>query len=114
MPEDAAQLAVESDDFVALQRHPQWYRADRNAKRFAAAVLMPGAQLLKHAQELYPRFVDVAVFGNANAVLSQLVAKLSQRFEVSPQSMRCRLGEWPMKIAEKVARSMQDQLRYLQ
>lgn len=101
-------------DFVELQRHPQWREIDRNAKRFAAATLMPGAQLIEHAQELYPRFVDVAGFGNVNAVLSQLVAKLAQRFEVSPQSMRHRIGEWPMKLADRVTRAMQDGLHHLE
>ena len=45
------------EDFRQLQQHHRWHEMDRNAKRFAAAVLMPGAAVIEEAQSTYPRLV---------------------------------------------------------
>lgn len=100
-------------DFLELQRHQLWYEMDRNAKRYAAAVLMPRQQVVAYAEELYPRLVAVAGFGHVQAVQNQLVARLATRFEVSRQTMEIRLREWPVQVTGRVQAAMQDCLRFL-
>ncbi len=101
------------EDFLELQRHPLWHRMDRNAKRFAAAVLMPGDKVVEEAAALYPKLVRVAGFGHPQAIINQLAAQLAKRFEVSPQTMGYRLKEYPMKLVQRVEEAMKDGLDYL-
>ena len=87
---------------------------DRNAKRFAAAVLMPGAQIVSQAGGTYPQRVRSVGFGNVNAFKKQLAFLLVKRFEVSQQSMTIRLSEWPMRVFKGVEEAMRVQLDYLE
>jgi Zn-dependent peptidase ImmA (M78 family) len=101
------------DDFRALHKHPDWYKAERDAKRFAAAVLMPGSWVLKEAGRVYKMLVDVAGFGDPESVKKYLRNQLAARFEVSPETMGYRPTEWPMKVCAKVDEAMDAQLDYL-
>lgn len=101
------------NDFRQLQRHPQWNEIERNAKRFAAAVLMPGSVLLTEANAVYRLLVKHAGYGNFAVVQKYLKNQLASRFEVSPETMGYRLDEWPMKINTKVESAMQAGLDYL-
>ena len=100
-------------DFKELQQHYRWYEMERNAKRFAAAILMPGDLLASHTERLYPQLVAVAGFGNAPAVLRQLAVTLAKRFEVSTQAMQYRLEEWPMRLKQRVEDAMRNRLDFL-
>jgi hypothetical protein len=102
------------EDFEELQRHHRWHEMDRNAKRFAAAVLMPGAQLIAEAQGTYPQLVRAVGFANVQAIKKQLAFLLAKRFEVSQQSMTIRLTEWPMRVYERVEAAVRDQLDFLE
>jgi Zn-dependent peptidase ImmA (M78 family) len=86
---------------------------DRNAKRFAAAVLMPGEQVSREAEQVYSKLVRAAGFGDVAAVKKYLASQLAKQFEVSPQAMTIRLREWPMKIEDRVDQAMRAQLDYL-
>jgi Zn-dependent peptidase ImmA (M78 family) len=55
-------------EFQQLQRHAQWNDLERNAKRFAAAVLMPGSVLLEEANVVYSGLVKVAGYGNIDVI----------------------------------------------
>jgi len=101
------------DDFRLLHRHGQWEEIERNAKRFAAAVLMPGSVLVQESNKVYGELVKHAGFGNVEVIQKYLRNQLAKRFEVSPQSMGYRLNEWPMKINAKVEAAMAAQLDYL-
>lgn len=101
------------EDFEALQRHPTYRIADRNAKRFAAAVLMPPSLVIKLAGETYPKIIQYAGYSNSEAVLKCLASELAKRFEVSTLSMSIRLKEWPMRIRERVENAIRDKLPYL-
>jgi IrrE N-terminal-like domain len=103
----------EPNDFRELQQHPKWGTIERNAKRFAAAILMPGDVLVKQAEQLYPKLVEVAGYGDASAILAHLASMLAKQFAVSPQSMNYRLDEWPMKIKTRVVESIRDRIGYL-
>lgn len=96
------------EDFKKLHRDPLWPQIERNAKRFAAAVLMPSEQLIQCTEEYYPRFVKVAGFSNTLAVMRQATALLSKQFSVSPASMSYRLNEWPMQISQRITKSMNE------
>lgn len=100
-------------DFKQLQQHYRWKQMERNAKRFAAAILMPGDALTLQAERLYPRLVKVAGYGNAPAILGQLAVTLAKKFEVSTLTMEYRLDEWPMRIKKRVEESVRDRVDFL-
>jgi hypothetical protein len=99
--------------FKTLQSHPLWFQMERNAKRLAAALLMPGALVTREAELLYPRLVRVCGFGDREAVKRTMASQLGRLFEVSTQSMSFRLGEWPVRIMDKVDQAMKDERDYL-
>jgi hypothetical protein len=100
-------------DFKQLQQHYRWKQMERNAKRFAAAILMPGDALMLHAERLYPRLVKVAGYGNAPAILGQLAVTLAKKFEVSTQTMEYRLDEWPIRLKARVEEAVRNRLDFL-
>lgn len=101
------------DDFKQLQRHYRWHEMERNAKRFAAAILMPGDAVTRHAERLYPQLVRVAGYGNTSAILGQLAVTLAKAFEVSTQTMEYRLNEWPMRLKARVEEAVRNRLDFL-
>jgi Zn-dependent peptidase ImmA (M78 family) len=101
------------EDFQSLHNHYRWLQMDRNAKRFAAAILMPAAQVSIIARQIYPQLIHAVGFGNVPAVKKWLAFRLAQRFEVSEQTMDYRLREWPMRVYNRVEEAMRDALDYL-
>src|SRR5262249_44650999 len=99
--------------FRELQNHPQWGDMERNAKRYAAALLMPGKYLSASAAEVYSELVSHAGTDNPEAVKKWLRTLLAKKFEVSETAMHHRLGEWPMKIYERIEQALRDGLPYL-
>jgi hypothetical protein len=65
------------------------------------------------AEKTYPRLAKVAGYSNAEAIKKYLASQLAQRFQVSAKTMQFRLGEWPMKIFERVDLAVQEKLDYL-
>lgn len=104
----------EIQHFREIQRHSDWQEAERNAKRFAAAILMPGKNVGFEAAELYSKLITVAGFNDTNAVKSTMASVLAKKFEVSSQSMKYRLTEWPMRVYDRVENAMRDRLDYLE
>jgi hypothetical protein len=99
--------------FRDLQNHPQWADLERNAKRYAAGLLMPGQKLSASAERVYAELVRTAGTGNLEAVKKWLKTLLAKEFEVSEGAMGHRLGEWPMRIYERVEQAIRDGLTYL-
>lgn len=92
------------DQVVELQRSPAYYNVmDRNAKRFAAAVLMPPRQLRRDADELFGALRAARL--ELEALTSRLVIRLAQRYVVSAMTMRFRLTEWPVEVDDAVQRA---------
>lgn len=100
-------------DFRELQSHDQWHRMDRNARRFAAAVLMPPSAVADEAQQVYKTIARRAFGAGADAVLGAMASEMARRFGVSPSAMKHRLTEWPMRIAERVSNAVSEHLDYL-
>ncbi len=97
-------------DSAALQESNEYHRLDRNAKRFAAALLMPSTHLPSDANRLYKQLVRNAGYRDPIAVEKYLVDRLSRQYEVSAQAMRHRLGEWPINIMDKMKKAMRDRV----
>jgi hypothetical protein len=106
-----------ADDFRKLHNHPNWHELERNAKRFAAAILMPAAALGPESAKAYEEIVGRpevwATFHSEegparwmNPVKKWMCQALARRFEVSERSMHYRLGEWPPEIYKRVESSV--------
>lgn len=65
--------------FKALQNHYRWRTMERNTKRLAAAVLMPGECVPTEARLLYRQMVKAVGFENVPAVQNQLAVSLAKR-----------------------------------
>ncbi len=100
-------------DFRELQQHYRWHTMERNAKRLAAAVLMPAKFIVDESNLLYPRLVHTAGYDNPEAIRRTLAAALAKKFSVSTQAMTIRLKEWPMKVYERVDEALQERMDYL-
>lgn len=100
-------------DFQGLHKLPNWYDYERNAKRLAAMILMPSEYILKHSRHLYHEIVTHVGFDNVEFVKKFLISKLADRYVVSPQTMKIRLGEWPIKVIDKIDQAMRDKLDFL-
>lgn len=100
-------------DFREHRKIPNWYEYERNAKKLAAMILMPSDFVLTHSRELYHEFVSSVGFQNPLAIKNFLASKLADRFEVSVQAMKIRLGEWPIKVFDKIDQAMKDGLDFL-
>jgi hypothetical protein len=96
--------------FREFHNHCLGTRAQRNTERLAAALLMPGEQLVAEAGEVYQRLVRVAGTDNAEAIHKYLRHQLAERFQVSDVAMGYRLSEPPMRVYERVEESLRQGL----
>jgi hypothetical protein len=109
----AIQQVVEMHDFRQLQRHSMWHQAERNAKRFGYSLLMPQEELLRESNQIYPKLVLVAGYGDGEAIKMHLCSQLARKFEVSHKTMSIRMTEWPMRINEKVDQAIRSRIETL-
>lgn len=102
------------EEAIKLQEWEEYYMViDRNAKRFAAAVLMPSPYIVEDARTLYKELISRVGFRDSSVILKYLVDQLSKRYGVSPTAMGIRLGEWPINVIEKVELALNEELDYL-
>jgi len=78
------------DDVLRLMGQDAYHKMDRNARRFAAAVLMAPEPLCKEAARLYPALIDEAGF-HSERVLGAMARSLSRDFRVPETAMRFRM-----------------------
>jgi len=89
------------EQVAALHQSPAYYDTlDRNAKRFAAAVLMPPAILRDDAHAFCTPLR--AAGHDMKALNGKLTIRLAQRYGVSTTAMGIRLCEWPCSVADAV------------
>jgi Zn-dependent peptidase ImmA (M78 family) len=110
---EAIEKVKSAEDFKTLQNHGDWDKHDRNAKRLAAALLMPAKNVLDDSRILYEQMVSLVGYNNPEAIKKQIAHKLSERYEVSVASMRFRLNEWPINVIDKIDNAMRDSLDFL-
>ncbi len=102
------------EEFRELHRSISNYeRAESNVRRLAAALLMPRAYVVAEAENVYPRLVDVAGFGDVKAIRKYLTGQLARTFDVSFRAMEIRLGTYDINMFERVETSMKMELRRL-
>lgn len=109
----AIELVKDPKGFLGLHKLPNWYQYERNAKKLAAMILMPSEHVLKDSRDIYHRIVAHVGFDNAAVVKKFLASKLADHYEVSLQTMKIRLAEWPIKVIDKIDQAMRDKLDFL-
>jgi len=101
------------EDFQTLHNHPDWHDHDRNAKRLAAALLMPAESILKDSRKLYKDMVGIAGYDDPKAVKKYMANELAGKYRVSVTPMKYRLTEWPINVNDKVDLAMREKLDFL-
>lgn len=94
-----------------LMQDEAYHEMDRNARRFASAVLMPPGPLNDAADVLYPALVEEHGF-DLQALLENM-AILGLRFCVSREAMGYRMLNWPCRIVDRVDQAVAARVRAL-
>lgn len=114
---EAIQVVTKPNDFLNIQQHHKWEKYERNAKRLAAALLMPVKELLNHSRQSYTNIIsklpEEYKFTNPDAIKHQIARLLAEKYEVSYQSMNIRLTEWPIAVFQKINEAMENRLDFL-
>ena len=77
--------AIQSpDDFRKLHGHPQWKEIERDAKKFAAMLLMPTRSLMANAREVYGQIV-----GQPQICEQFSICRVSNRWEPQIKKRLC-------------------------
>jgi len=84
----------ELEDFIDLQKHSRWAIAERDAKYFARALLMPRRMLERVASEEYKRLARDIAFSDAYQFESLLMVRLSTVFDIPLIETRRRIEEY--------------------
>ena len=82
----------------------------RNARRFAAAILMPIHTLVTNTQRVYGELVSRVGTGDPEAIRKYVVSRLAQMYEVSAETMRIRLREHPHRLNERIEKALKEGL----
>lgn len=75
---------------------------DRNARRFAAALLMPNKLVIDDSETLYNEIVLRDGFKENNLILAEMIMTLRKKYDVSRETMFYRVNEWPLQIIKRV------------
>ena len=114
---DAIRQVKSPYDFLLIHSHPKWPVFDRNAKRLAAALLMPARTIIEDGGAWYSKITsslpEQMKYSNPVAVKKMIISKLADRYDVSVQSMEIRLSEWPIRLLEKIENAMRERLDFL-
>jgi hypothetical protein len=86
--------------------HESYWEMDRNARRFAAATLMPPDEVVAAARRHFPGIIDYLGYAGPGSVMAALSMALGQEFRVSAEAMRYRLRNWPLRIEDRVERAL--------
>lgn len=89
------------EQVIRLHESAEYYDTlDRNAKRFAAAVLMPAARIRQDAGAVFTALRAAKL--EEETLTTKLTVQLAQRYGVSVAAMRHRLGEWPVNVSAAI------------
>jgi hypothetical protein len=101
------------EDLVSLHNWSGYGDIDWNAKRLAAALLMPAITVAQEARALYPKLVEEFGFGRPAELSAKLQERLARLHCISVQAMRNRLREWPLRVTQRVERAQRERLAFL-
>jgi hypothetical protein len=104
------------EDFELIQGHHKWHSYERNAKRLAAALLMPAPYLLKDARELYGKIITVLPdpYMFPDLIKNKIIGLLADKYLVSVESMKYRLKEWPISVIDKIDKAVDNKFDFLE
>lgn len=94
------------DQAAALMGSHVYDDMDHNARRFAAAVLMPPLALDRAARAIFPNALEIHGPKDPAAVTGTIADALARQFQVSRQSMRIRMQQWPSRLADRIHRAI--------
>lgn len=101
------------DALAAYRTMSNWKQLDRNARRFAAAVLMPMRTLVPAAERAYAQLVRAAGFGDPDTIKKYLRSHLAKAYGVSTEAMSFRLTEYPAHLDRRVDQALRERLSML-
>ncbi|MBM4034930.1 MAG: ImmA/IrrE family metallo-endopeptidase [Planctomycetes bacterium] len=87
--------------------------AERNAKRFAAALLMPMESFERQAAGIYAGVRESPTGNTGEELVDRLVALLVKIFRVSPEAVRYRLTEYPARLMDRIQIALREGLATL-
>lgn len=79
---------------------------ERNTRRLAGDLLMPGGPLAEEAKKVYRQLVQLVGTDNGPAVQKYLCSRLAKQFKVSEAALGHRLSEEPLRISDQVAEAL--------
>jgi len=92
-----------------LKADKRYKNMDRNAKRFAAAILMPNKHVINDSEILYKNLMSKGVIDKPEEMLREMITTLRKKYDVSKETMFYRLNEWPLQIIERVNFSIKNE-----
>lgn len=98
---------------VKLFADARYRRMDRNAKRFAAALLMPSIPIVEDGENLYHEIVLTEGIQKSEIILRKVIETLRKKYDVSRETMFYRLKEWPLRIVDRIEFSIRKQSKDL-
>jgi len=90
-----------------------WKAAEANARRFAAALLLPMQSVERQAAGIYAGLRDGPGALSGQELIDRLVALLVKIFNVSPEAVRYRLTEYPARLMDRIQTALKEGLATL-
>jgi len=106
-------VATVAEALALYHKLDNWDRMDRNARRFAAAVLMPMQTLTRSTEKAYATLVKAVGLADAEGFVKRLVAALAKVYGVSADAMKYRLKAYPARLADRIEAAIGEGLHYL-
>jgi len=94
------------EDFIALQRHPEWTRYERDARRFSRALRMPTGPFVAEAEQLYAQVVAEHSFGDPDTIEKFVRNGLCQKFRVPSDDAIRRMLCHPCELSRRIQMSV--------
>jgi len=94
------------EDFLALQRDPNWYRYERDARRYSRALRMPGTAFVAAAEETYREVRREFGFIEPDRMESHIQHRLAQQFRVPADDAQRRMRDMMFRIDERIQLSV--------
>lgn len=90
-----------------------WRRADRNARRFAAAILMPLTTLVRNIERAYRACVRTTGFDDPERIRRFLIEYAADAYEVSREAADYRFRENRGYLDRRIAKGVERRLEWL-
>lgn len=103
----------DTDDFLDLQAHPKWQVAERDAKYWGRAMLMPRYLLEREARENYERLAVELGFADSFHFSQVFIAHLAAIFQIPPADAQRRIDGYVGDLRGRLDKSIAARTDYL-